>query len=390
MLAESSAVDLARHPFFTRWMDPQSGIESFILTERVAPVQQVFYFVNPGVSPDERWLWFSVSFPPSPVKMLAVVSLDPDQPSIRYFPGATFDSASPRVAPDSASAYFTQENVVWRQPLEGDPEVVCTLSPEYINHRPLSRLTTHLTLSADGKYFLLDGDFTSHLWFVALGEIATGEVHVLHEFPRCYNHAQFSPTDPDLFLIAQDWWRDPISGQYFCYDHRIWLMDIQQTRLEPIRPRDWYGHGMEERQPYGRGTLASHEWWSADGRCINWCDYGQGIFEYDIVEGVTNHIWRTPLCHGHSDPTYRYWCADQSPYLWSEQPCQVRFFDRAREREINIASALPLPPIPRGKYHIDPHPHFSPKGTWVTYTTTALGNVDVALTPVADCLAKMA
>ena len=42
------------HPFnsrlFTPWRDPVSGVESFILTARVAPVQQSFYYVTPSLT----------------------------------------------------------------------------------------------------------------------------------------------------------------------------------------------------------------------------------------------------------------------------------------------------------------------------------------------------
>ena len=48
--------DLSRHPFFETWTDPQTGAVSYILKERVAPIQQVFYFTNPGFSPDGEYL----------------------------------------------------------------------------------------------------------------------------------------------------------------------------------------------------------------------------------------------------------------------------------------------------------------------------------------------
>lgn len=41
---------------FTRWRDPASGVESLILTGRVAACQQSFYFVNDGFSADGRYL----------------------------------------------------------------------------------------------------------------------------------------------------------------------------------------------------------------------------------------------------------------------------------------------------------------------------------------------
>jgi hypothetical protein len=274
------------------------------------------------------------------------------------------------VAPESDAVYFCLGRSVWRQPLVGEPEVICTLDEAFVNQRAFGRLATHLTMSADGKYFLLDGAVGGH-WFVGLGDRESGEVRILHEFARNHNHAQFSSTDPELFLIAQDWWHDPVSGQYFGYDHRIWLMDVHQTRFEPLCPTDWFRHG----------SVASHEWWSADG-LVCWVDYQEGAFECDLERRRASKVWQGPLCHAHCDPSRQYWCADQSPYMWEKTPCQVRFYDRAAGREANIVTALPLPPYPRDQYHLDPHPQFSPRGTWVVYTTTVRGKVDVALTPV--------
>ncbi len=381
---------LAAHPYFTSWTDPESGVESFILTRRVAPVQMGFYFTNPSLSPDGRWLWFYAGFPPSPHLTLGVVGLDPDAPCIELFPGAAFTSASPAVAPSGDACHFCQGTSVWRQPIGGEARRVCTLDASWVNHRPVPRLATHLTCSADGRQFLLDGEFRGGHSFVALGDPASGKVNVLQEFPRRYDHAQFSPVDPDLFLIAQDWWRDEISGQYFCYDQRIWLMDTACTRFEPILVDGWYGHGRQSfAEGYGPGPLPSHEWWAADGHSINWVDYARGVFAFDIRTREKRHIWSGPLCHAHSDPSGRYWCADQSPYRWNETPCQVRFFDRQAGRVVNIASALPPPRHPRSLYHIDPHPHFSPRGDAVIYTTTQLdGQVDVAVTPLAGRLAE--
>ena len=365
------------HPYFQRWADPQSGVVSYILTERVAPVQQTFYFVNPSVSPDERWLWFQAAFPPSPHKMLAAVSLDPAEPRIVAFPASMGCQSSPMVAPESDAAYFAIPPSVYRQPIDGDVQTLCTLDEAFIAGRPVQYLTTHLTLSADGEYFLLDGEIGHH-WFVALGSRRGGSVKVLREFGRRYNHGQFSPVDPKLFLLAQDWWLDPVSGQYFHLDHRLWLMDVDQRRFEPACPGHWFAHG----------TDASHEWWSPDGR-LCWVDYQSGTFEMDLADRRPVHVWKRPLCHAHCDASRQYWCADDSPYQWSSRPCKVRFLDRDGEREIDVASGLPQPPISRTPLHIDPHPQFSPRGSYVAYTTTAGGKVDVALTPVEGILDRL-
>jgi hypothetical protein len=50
----------------------------------------------------------------------------------------------------------------------------------------------------------------------------------------------------------------------------------------------------------------------------------------------------------------------------------------------------PLPWRDFRAFHIDPHPHFSADGQWVIYTTTALGKVSVALTPVEPLRRQLA
>ena len=57
--------ELADSKLFTPWADPETGVTVYIMTEKVAPVQQSFYFVNEGLSGDGRYLWFYCAFPPS-------------------------------------------------------------------------------------------------------------------------------------------------------------------------------------------------------------------------------------------------------------------------------------------------------------------------------------
>ncbi len=367
---------LDRHPYFERVVDPASGVPSYILIKHVAPIQQTFYFTNACVSRDEKWLWFYAAFPPSLYRTLGLVSLDPDHPVIRYFQNAEYSGGSPMIAPDGNGIYYTLGFSIYHMNNEGDINLVASLDEKWINNRPVGGISTHLTLSADGRYLLLDGQ-VGHLWFVGTAEIATGKVRILKEFAGHHNHSQFSPVDPDLFLICEDWWRDRATGQYMPIDHRIWLMDIHQTRYEPLRPKDWFWHGTE----------ASHEWWSQEGK-ICWVDYKAGAYECDINIGEAVNVWPGPLCHAHCNADASLWCADQTPYEWDQRPCDVRLFERATGRVLNIAS-LPKPAIcpaqPR-LYHPDPHPQFSPRGTWVVYTTTVRGSLDVALCPVAEAL----
>ena len=106
---------LEEHPFFEEWRDPETGIISYILSKKIAPIQQSFYFTNSIMSSDEKWLWFYTSFPPSPKKhsTLGVVSLDPDNPQIKHFPSSTFSAASPMVGEEGDKVFYCMGNSVW-------------------------------------------------------------------------------------------------------------------------------------------------------------------------------------------------------------------------------------------------------------------------------------
>jgi hypothetical protein len=374
--------DLSKHPYFERWQDPSSGTESFVLKERVAAHQQSFYFVNPSVSADEEWLWFYTAFPPNLQRSLGVVSLDPATPFIKHFPEAGFTGTSPLVAPEGNAVYFCMGPSVYKLNVDGQVREICTMSKERIAYRHSARLATHLTLSVDGKYLLLDSDL-GNFWWVGLGDVETGEITVLDEFCEHHDHAQFSPTDPDLFLIPQDHWNDKISGHRFHLKHRLWLMDTGQTRYEPVHSKEWYDHNSQ----------ITHEWWSRDG-LVCWVDYRRGTYECDPYTFETSHVCERALCHAHCSSDRRYWCADENPYKWATQPVEILFYDRKTKQETAIVSAMPAPPVaenlykldppycPRDLYHHDPHPQFSPRDSWVVYTSTVRGQVDVALCPV--------
>jgi hypothetical protein len=363
--------ELSRHPHFTPWTDPQSGAVSYVLTERVAPVQQSFYFCQPGVSRDERWMWIYCGHPPHPVRTLGVVSLDPAEPYIRHFPHAAFSSESPLVAADGRSCYHAIDDTVWRTDIEGRTEKVLSLPASYIAGRRLYRLATHLTLSADGTRLLLDGDIGNQ-WFVGTGDLRTGEFKLIKEFGSHHNHAQFSPVDPEVFLIAQDWWFDKITGRRLHYDNRIWLMDTADSRFKCLTPDTYCDHHVGD----------SHEWWTRDGR-IGFVDYQRGGFEVDPKTGEITHVWKEPLCHAHCDSSRRYWCADESPYKWSQKPCEILFFDRQTGTRKHVVTGLPPTSLPR-VYHVDPHPQFTPGDSWIAYTTTVHRPADVALAPVGQ------
>lgn len=364
---------LAQHPLFNTFHDPQSGVPSFLLEEVVAPVQQSLYYTQPSLSADEQWLWLMVAWPPAPARSLAVVSMDPENPVVRHFPQAQFPTALPLIAPDGG-IWFGVGDSIYKMDLNGRTEGVFTLPADFIAGRRLDRLATHLSLSADGRFLLLDGAIGAG-WFVGTAELATGEFHLIREFDAHHNHALFSPVDPDLFAIAHDQYRNPVTGEFTHHTERTFLMDTANQRYQCV-------NGQFHCYPFHG---ACHEWWSKDGR-ICYIDYDTGAYEYDIDTGQTVHVWKEPLCHAHCSSDRRYWCADESPYKWREQPCKVLMLDRATSLRTEIQSAMPMPGgdywATRTTYHIDPHPQISPLDSFVVYTATTNGRATVALSPL--------
>jgi hypothetical protein len=82
---------------FTPVTYPKSGVTSYVLKHRVAPVQQGFYFVNDSMSADGRYLWFYCAFPPALRRTLAVIDFVDQE--VRHFPET--NAAGAYVDPDS-------------------------------------------------------------------------------------------------------------------------------------------------------------------------------------------------------------------------------------------------------------------------------------------------
>ncbi len=371
--------DLSRHPYFTEYTDEKSGVKSYVLTKRVAEVQKQFYFAQSSITQSGKYLWLLCMNPPARYYTLAVVSLDPDNPFIRHFPNASPDMTGfPGLANDSDDVFFGCYDSIYRMSVDGELTRVIHLSPEFLHKRPIEHLISHASISADNKYILLDMQIGGN-WYLAAGNIKTGEVKLLNKFRACYKHAMFSPTDPSLILLDQDWIRDRQTGEYFPINNRIWLTNTECTMFEPLLPKEFYARADSE---------GAHDYFSADGTYICWSDYFHGAYECNIKTREVTHVWHRPICHSHASRDREMLVGDQSPYSWKATPCRTIFYDRKTNKEIDIFSALPYIDYDRF-YHIDPHPQFCLNDSLIVSTTTVMdGRVDVAITPVAPLLKK--
>lgn len=361
---------------FEAWTDPQSGVTSYLLNERVAPLQLSFYFTNPSFSTDGRTYWFYCAHPPAGAaqngRTLGCIDFESD--SLHWFPETQFFDASPGVDPASGTVYWCTRDAVWRR----SPDPAATA--EHVNDFPedlsLGRLThrlaTHLTFNATGTELCIDAQIGND-FFVGAMPIDGGKFELWQQFKRCYNHGQFSPTDPDLMLIAQDYWLHPLTGERFGYDNRMWLIrrGEQATPIFPESPH------------------VGHEWWAADGQSVWYVEYARGTARVDVAGGEATMVWPGGRWHSHSDKTDRYLVGDNHLRDEHRQPtgAKVSFYNIETGREVDLVSVMPIPDPYYGWYHVHPHPQFSLDDRYIVYTTTVRGTVDVAMTPVADLIA---
>lgn len=368
---------IEQSPLFQRWTDPLSGVESFILSQGAAPFQQSFYYTNPSLTNDGRFLWIYCAYPPSGSanqgRCLAVADLHTQEFCV--FPETQFLDASPCVDLNTGYAYWCIGTEIWKRgPLPAqEPELVNRLPESLTHHRRPWRVATHLTFSADHKSLNIDAEI-GRQWFVGHAPLDGSDVMIWQELDRAYNHGQFSPVDPDLQLINQDSAIDPVTGVCPPYENRMWLIR-RGEKASPIFPT---------------GPKHGHEWWSANGQHVWYIHYNRGVerVRIDTPNNDPELMWTSDtVSHAHVDATERYIVADCVPGR-DTGIGKVIFYNTTTRRELSIVSDMPYPSEALRRYHVHPHPQFCRQDEYICYTTLVRGKVEVALVPVADLISR--
>ncbi|MDR1280100.1 MAG: oligogalacturonate lyase family protein [Opitutaceae bacterium] len=362
--------------------------------------------MNTSLSGDGRFFWFYCAFPPAGSanlgRSLAVADLV--EGTVRHFPETMFLDASPMVDAATGEAYWCSGLEIWkRSPLPDTEPVPVNRFPEELarNRRP-QRLATHLTFSADRKALNVDADFGTE-WLVGHVPLDGGEFVLWEKFDRCIDHTQFSPVDPDVQLIAEDFWVNLLTCELNCYNNRMWLIR-RGGRAEPVFPdpqipqgkpvvRDALRNysGSEPIVVRDERSMHGHEWWGAEGRYVWYVHYGRGVFRVDVSvsagKRVAELLWASDtVSHAHASADGMLLVADCIPGAHTGV-FRVVFINRHTGREVDIVSHSEYPPDSLLRYHVHPHPQFCAQDRYVCYTTFVHGRVDVAFCDVAKLVA---
>jgi len=373
---------------FTKRINP-NGVEYYVLSTHVAPIQQGFYFVNPSVSKDGRYLWFYCAFPPASGHSVGVVDFLSDE--VTYFP-ETLGSGW-LVDEETGNLYWgTTDGIFMRSPNPGDKAKKIADMPDEARKASARSCGTHLTFTADGKEIVVDIQ-TMKGSIIGSFDVLTGAFTKWYQTEEGipYNHAQASPVDPDTCMVAHEGHWDAQAGRHVSPSFDP---DGVYPRLQIIH-RD----GTKER-PTPLNNYATHEWWAPDGKSIYYCS------QQNIAQNVLDGSAPTSVClipvengngtwHAHCTKDQKYFTVDGShPYgdltWWRGCPSLVRFWNNETKKIIDVVSYNPVvegwTPYRPSIYHIDPHPRFVKNDEWIVFTTTVNGRVDVGVAPVQQLI----
>ena len=353
---------------FTPYTHPESGVTTYLLTSKVAPLQEAFYFVNNSASRDGRFLWFYCAFPPggSAANGRSLGHVDFETMEVRHFPETLFQG-SPFVDPDSHDVLWCSGDSVYRRgPLPKDEvRLIGSLPEEIIAGRSVNRMCTHLTRSCDGKELFLDAGLGLQYVFGSM-KIADGSYEFWQRFDRNHNHAQFSPTNPNQVLFAQENHPDPLTGLTFKITNRLWLLERGKAPRALLREPRW----------------VSHEWWDAAGQHA-WSVWANQAWKVDINTGEEEYVdWPNHCWHAHSTLDNSYMVADSNDKFFRGCPSSVGFTNRKTGKYVRIMDNPGMFNQVGRSYHIDPHPRFVFNDQYIVFTSTLRGEVDLAVVPV--------
>ncbi|MDZ7617164.1 MAG: hypothetical protein U1E05_09180 [Patescibacteria group bacterium] len=368
---------------FRKFVEPQSGVGSYILDTRIAENQQSLYFTQKSMTEDGRFIVFWVSGGPrGNSRSVALVDLLKDEVVPLEIRGSI-----PYLDTETAILYWFEPEGFFRMSLRAEPrerEKLCDIPRELkAEGKEVRSFATHVTLTADrGKVFMdarVDDRFIQGML-----DIETGRFEKWGEEAVCVNHGQIHPTNDRLALCAHETrWTDSQN-----VEHRIKKINGVYPRLLLVEPEG------KRRVIPPVNNYATHEYWAADGKGFYYCSHGQeyGVIYYDLASGQQRRVAPVRAAHATMSADHRNFTYDYSVGPWY-RGCswQVGFYNSVSGKEVFIYSVLPAFNTKENpsKLHPDPHPQFVCGDQYIICTINhGDGRMDLSVTPVAQLIAK--
>lgn len=345
---------------FTVHRDPQSGVESFVLTQRVAGLQQTFDPASPCASADGRYLWFFCANPPAGTlthgRTLGVIDFGAGE--VHDFPETQFGHSSPTVERKTGSVFWSTGDAVYRRsPAAGEKaRLVSRFPATLLKGQPLA-VSSRLSLSSDGQHVSFD---IAPDGGTIIGSIAVsgGEPEVWLKSTKRFASPLFSPVDPDLMLVALE--SNPDERQY----HLL----RRGQKPEPLLGKD--------------AAPRTAAVFTADGRHVLLAG-PSGVSRVES-EGRREEVLSTTPCVNVAGTHDTYGFAFDGGAAGADAVSRLTFCNRKTRRDAAVVSRMSA--AAETPYAVAPSPQFTADGKYLVYTTTALGHVDVAFTPVRTLL----
>ena len=363
-------------PEWRRYKDPISGVEITQLTNYRAHSYHL-YFTNPGWYDGGRRLLFGsdrenrtnlFSVELSSGRIMQLTDLEPlESPFELSF-------LTTAVNPCRDEAYFwygrqmlaldlqtLQMRVLWEMPAGFRPSMLnCTADGLFVCAAINEDLSDRLRIDYHRGYVGFRETWQANpLCRIVRVALDGGTAEVVWEERSWIGHVNTSPTRPELLTFCHE-------GPWELVDNRIWCLDLSSGRAWKVRPRE------------GREAVG-HEYWLQDGERIGY--HGRlpsgerilGCIRYDNTQRVEGTVLHD-TGHTHSlDFSLIVGDGGRELRLWRQEG--GRFFGPRVLAEH------------RSSFHIQEvhvHPRFSPDGSYIVYTSDALGYGNVYIAPVAE------
>jgi hypothetical protein len=378
-------VETSKH--FEQFADPVTGVETWVLKNEIAPMQQSFYFVIPSTTRDCRYLWFNVMYPPGGLwegsaKYAACLDFQTDEiylhRDVQLKNRALLDE-------ETGEIFWTSASNVYRKGPKPESQVQwIAKTPAEMRVFP-GRVANHMTFSPDKSRICCDIGSGNKVYLSSL-DIKTGKFDCWIELYGGWNHAQFNPVHDNIILYAMEFWNDITTGERHVIERDE---NRQLKRLWTIKKGE---------QPVCHKPVfeeASHEWWNAGGNRIYYCDWKKGVCYLDFFTGDRKCVVPLPARHAHATADESFICYDN--FLYDEggtkwyRGCatSASFYNTKTGKGTDIITRNP-PLYTKEEpcvYHIDPHPRFVFNDAYIQHTVTVLGKCSLGFTRTADLAA---